>query len=156
MALETLRARRNEAIQRAAGGIEPPDDVYKMMQVAYPAAFLAMIAEGAARGDASPSWLAAGIVVFAAAKALKYWAIVSLGDSWTFRVIVRPSHRVVMTGPYRFVRHPNYVGVIGELAGVALMSGAIISGPIAMLAFSALIAKRIAVEERALADARRA
>jgi methyltransferase len=56
----------------------------------------------------------------------------------------------VTRGPYRFLRHPNYLGVIGELAGVALMSGAIVTGPLALAGFGALILKRIGVEERAL------
>ncbi len=52
MAIEAWRAARNERAQRASGGIEPPGDVYPIMQVAYPGAFLAMIAEGAVRGGA--------------------------------------------------------------------------------------------------------
>jgi isoprenylcysteine carboxyl methyltransferase (ICMT) family protein YpbQ len=55
MAIEARRAALNERTQRAAGGIEPPGDVYPLMQVAYPGAFVAMIAEGAWRGgSASP------------------------------------------------------------------------------------------------------
>ena len=55
-----------------------------------------------------------------------------------------------MSGPYRFVRHPNYLAVAGELVGVALMAGAIVTGPIAVLGFTALMLARIRVEERAL------
>ena len=58
MLVEAARARRNERAQKARGGLEPPDDVYAIMRIAYPAAFLAMLAEGAAHGR-SP----AGIVV---------------------------------------------------------------------------------------------
>ena len=61
----------------------------------------------------------------------------------------------VVSGPYRYVRHPNYVAVIGELAGVALMSGARIAGPLGTLAFGALMFRRIVIEERALAASRR-
>ena len=153
MALESLRARRNERAQRARGGIEPPDDVYAVMRVAYPAAFAAMLIEGALRRGAPPQALAAGAAVFAAAKALKWWAIVSLGPFWTFRVIVVPGAPLVARGPYRWLRHPNYVAVIGELAGAALMTAAVVSGPVAIAAFGALLIKRIAVEERTLATA---
>lgn len=155
MAVEAARAARNEAAQRARGGIEPPGDVYKMMRVAYPAAFLAMIAEGAARGGPPRAWLVAGLLLFAAAKALKWWAVVSLGPFWTFRVIVVPGARLVTAGPYRFLRHPNYVAVIGELVAVAMMTGARVTGPIATLGFALLIARRIAIEDRALRLARR-
>jgi methyltransferase len=60
----------------------------------------------------------------------------------------------IASGPYRLLRHPNYVGVIGELAGVGLMTGARMTAPIAIAAFGCLIVMRIKVEEAALANAR--
>jgi methyltransferase len=150
MLVEARRAAANERAQRARGGMEPPGDVYALMQVIYPASFLLMLAEGAWRGAAPQPFFVAGAALFAAAKALKWWAIVSLGPFWTFRVIVVPgSHRVV-SGPYQFVPHPNYVAVVGEFIAVAMMTGAVLSGPLALLAFAVLLVKRIAVEERAL------
>jgi methyltransferase len=151
MLVEAGRATHNERALRAAGGIEPRGDVYPLMRVAYPLFFLAMIAEGAWRGAAPPAIAGLGLVVFLRAKALKWWAIVSLGRFWTFRVIVVPGTGLVRSGPYRFLRHPNYVGVVGELAGVALMTTATITGPLALVGFGMLLARRIAVEERALA-----
>jgi methyltransferase len=148
MLIEARLAAVNERAQIARGGIEPPGDVYEVMRLAYPAVFLAMIAEGAWRPG--HSYLLAGIAVFVAAKSVKAWAIVSLGDAWTFRVIVRPGVPLVATGPYRFLRHPNYVAVAGELAGVALMSGAAVAGPLGTVLFGLLIWRRISVEERAL------
>src|SRR5581483_8570303 len=90
MLIEARRAARNERAQRARGGIEPADDVYKWMQWAYPGAFAAMLVERAVRG--APPWgmIALGVLTFAVAKALKWWAILSLGGFWTFRVIVVP------------------------------------------------------------------
>jgi methyltransferase len=157
MLLEAARAARNERVQRARGGIEPAGDVYTVMRVAYPAVFLAMIAEGAWRSAhaVSPlanSWAAAaGFVLFILAKSLKWWAIVSLGRSWTFRVIVVPDDMPVASGPYAWLRHPNYVAVAFELVAVALMSGARVSGPVGTLLFGALMLRRIAVEDLALA-----
>jgi methyltransferase len=154
MLVEALRAARNERAQKARGGVEPPDDVYGLMRIVYPGAFLAMFAEGLVRGPTSPALLAAGAAVFAAAKALKWWAILSLGAFWTFRVIVVPGTALVAKGPYRWLRHPNYVGVVGELGGVAMMSGGWVSGVAAIATFGALLIKRIAVEERALERSR--
>jgi methyltransferase len=152
MLVEARRASRNERAQRARGGVEPAGDVYRLMQVVYPGAFLAMLVEGAVRGVPSPGVLVAGAAVFAAAKALKWWAIFSLGPFWTFRVIVVPGAALVARGPYRWLRHPNYVGVLGELAGVAAMAGAPVSGVVATGLFAALLVKRIAVEERAILE----
>jgi len=149
MLFEARRAAANERAQLARGGVEARGDVYQTMRVAYPAAFLLMIGEGILRGP-SRLFLVTGIALFLAAKALKWSAILALGRSWTFRVITVPRDTLVREGPYRVFRHPNYVGVIGELAGVALMSGALVGGPLVTLGFGALILKRIAVEERAL------
>ena len=152
MLVEARRAGRNERRQRARGGVEPGDDgrVFALMQIAYPAAFASMLVELWWRGGPPPGVIAAGGAVYAAAKAFKWWAIRTLGPCWTFRVIVVPGVPLVNGGPYRYVRHPNYVGVFGELAGAALMTGAMISGPIVTLAFTALMAWRIVVEQRAL------
>src|SRR6202040_311192 len=150
MLVEARRAASNERAQRARGGIEPPDDVYGVMRVVYPAAFLVIFGEGLIRGRASTALMIAGVVLFAAAKALKWWAILSLGPFWTFRVIVIPGSTRIVSGPYRFVPHPNYVAVVGELIGVALMTGARFSGPAMVMVFGALLVKRIAVEERTL------
>ena len=161
MLIEARRAAQNERRQLDRGGIEPAGDVYQVMRIAYPAVFLAMIAEGYWRGfvfvpfvwstaDFVP-FVFAGFVIFVAAKAAKWWAIASLGDAWTFRVIVLPGSVRVASGPYRWLQHPNYVAVVGELAAVALMSGARIAGPAGTLAFGALMFRRIVIEERALA-----
>ena len=84
------------------------------------------------------------------AKAIKYWAIATLGSRWTFRVLVPPSSTLITHGPYRYLRHPNYVGVIGELVGLALTARAVIAGTLSVAVFAALIVLRIRVEERAL------
>ncbi|HZP47133.1 MAG TPA: isoprenylcysteine carboxylmethyltransferase family protein [Vicinamibacterales bacterium] len=150
MLLEAIRAARNERAQFARGAIEPADDVYRQMQVMYPGAFAAMLLELAWRGRPSDEVIAAGAAVFAFAKALKWWAILTLGPAWTFRVLVVPRAPLVTRGPYRFLRHPNYVGVVGELVGVALMTGALVAGPTATLLFGVLLKKRRGVEDRAL------
>jgi methyltransferase len=150
MLIEAARAAKNERSQRARGGVEPDGDVYRIMRIAYPAAFLMMIGEGWLRGAPRPAAVVAGVMVFALAKLVKWWAILSLGPHWTFRVIVVPGDGRVVSGPYRYFRHPNYIGVIGELLGVAAMTGAVLAGPLSVVVFAGLLAKRIAVEERAL------
>jgi methyltransferase len=150
MILEARRSRGNERVLRARGAFEPRDDVYAVMQVAYPGCFLAIIAEGWWRGPAPVRWIAAGALVFAAGKALKYWAIATLGMRWTFRVLVPSGMPRITSGPYRWLRHPNYVGVAAELAGAALIAGAPIAGVLSFLVFGGLMLARITVEERAM------
>lgn len=150
MIAEAVRSAMNERALRAAGAAEPERDVYKFMQVAYPACFATMAFEAWTRGNtfATAGWM--GAAVFAGAKALKYWAIATLGDRWTFRVLVPPGSQRILRGPYRVLRHPNYVAVAGELAGFAAFAGAPLTGVMAFLLFGALMIARIRVEERAL------
>jgi methyltransferase len=150
MAAEAWLSRSNERALRAQGASEPPDDVYPTMAWAYPASFLAMGIEGALVGPAPGVMLAAGLAVFVAAKGIKYWAIASLGQRWTFRVLVPPDAHLVTRGPYAWLRHPNYVGVMGELIGVALIVCAPVTGLVAAGGFAYLLRHRIAIEERAL------
>ena len=150
MIAEALYAARNERALLARGAIEPPGDVYKTMRWAYPLCFGAMALEGAMHEAPVPTLLRAGLIVFVLAKALKYWAITTLGPRWTFRVLVLPSASLVATGPYAFLRHPNYVAVVGELIGVALALSAPVTGALALATFGWLMLRRIAVEDRAL------
>ena len=132
----------------------PPDPVYRAMRWAYPAVFVAMAVEGALwaapSGSVRPILVLIGVGVFTAAKLLKFWAIATLGERWTYKVLVLPGVPLVASGPYRFVRHPNYVGVVGELIGMALITGARVTGPVGILFFSWLLVRRIRAEDRAL------
>jgi methyltransferase len=150
MLFEAVLSRRNERELRAMGAAEPHDDVYWLMQLVYPTAFAAMLFEGWRRGAIVDVHVAAGFALFVGAKLLKYWAIASLGVRWTFRVLVPPGSTRILAGPYRVLSHPNYVAVIAELAGAALIAHAPVAGTVAIVAFGALILLRIRVEERAL------
>lgn len=150
MLFETVLSRRNERQLRAMGASEPHDDVYWMMRIAYPAAFAVMFVEGWARRDVVDVHVAEGFALFVGAKLLKYWVILSLGVRWTFRVLVPPGSTRVLVGPYRVLRHPNYVAVIAEIAGASLIAHAPIAGAIAVVGFGAILLLRIRVEERAL------
>lgn len=154
MAGEALLSAFNERQLRARGAIEPPGDVINTMRWAYPGAFLAMGIEGALAGPASPNVLMAGLALFGIAKALKVWAIASLGPKWSFRVLVVPGDPLVTTGPYRFISHPNYLAVAGEILSVAMIVWAPITGTLAAMGFGWLMILRVRVEERALAEAR--
>jgi methyltransferase len=154
MIAEARRSWRHERALRSLGAIEPDVDVYRAMRIAYPACFIAIAGEAWMRAaPLGPSFIA-GACVFTAAKALKYWAIAALGGRWTFRVLVPPDQPLVATGPYRLMRHPNYVGVAGEIAGAGLMGDAPIAGAASLVVFGGLLLARIRVEERALGERR--
>lgn len=156
---ETRLSMRHESGLRARGAIEPKGDVYLWLSLTYPAAFLLMGGEGIWRASyaaggrvdpAAPAWWVAGLLLFVASKALKYWAIANLGDRWTFKVLVLPGVPLVRSGPYRYVNHPNYIAVFGELAGMALLMSAWITGPVMIVMFGIALRARLRVETRAL------
>lgn len=148
--VESLISQRNERRLRAQGAIEPPDDVWRLMALTYPTAFVAMFAEGWFRGGPAPRVFAAGVVIWGLAKLLKAWAIGSLGPRWSFRVLVLPGAPLVTRGPYQWMRHPNYVAVGGELAGAAVMMGAPVAGVVFTMLFIEIMRRRVRVEERML------
>lgn len=152
MAGEAVLSSFNERQLRSRGAFEPPDDVINVMRFAYPGAFVAMGIEGALSGPAPANILMAGLALFGLSKALKVWAISSLGSKWSYRVLVVPGDPLVTTGPYRFVSHPNYLAVVGEIISVAMTVWAPITGTLAAIGFGWLMILRVRVEERALKD----
>ena len=95
----------------------------------------------------------AGIVLIVTGVAVRAWSIASLGRFFQYQIEIQPGHRVVTTGPYRYVRHPSYTGVALCLAGFALASGDVLS----LVAVAALggigLAVRIRAEEKQLTEA---
>lgn len=150
MAGEALLSTRHERALRARGAIEAAGDVHALMRVAYPGVFVLMLVEAGWLGSMTEATAIIGTFLFLAAKVLKYMAIRSLGGRWSFRVLVLPGAPLVATGPYRLLRHPNYVAVVGEIVGAALMLGAAVSGPLALAVFVPLLLARVRVEDAAL------
>ena len=150
MAGEAVLSSFNERQLHAKGAIEPPDDVIGTMRWAYPLSFVAMGVEGALTGPAPREVLMWGLALFGFSKALKLWAISSLGPRWSYRVLVLPGAPLITSGPYRVVSHPNYLAVVGEIVSVAAIVWAPIIGTLATIGFGLLMIKRIAIEDRAL------
>jgi protein-S-isoprenylcysteine O-methyltransferase Ste14 len=95
--------------------------------------------------------VAIGVAVAWAGIVLRLWAIGTLGKFFNTRVVVRPEHRLIESGPYQYLRHPAYTGVVTTLFGFGIAIGNWIS-LLTLLAFGCLpFILRIVVEERALA-----
>jgi methyltransferase len=92
--------------------------------------------------------------VFAALLAARVWTIASLGRYWTTRVITLPHEPLVRRGPYRFLRHPNYAIVAGEVAVLPLIFGAWRLALLFSVVNAALLWHRIRVEDQALESRR--
>jgi methyltransferase len=155
MLAENRLSRANQAALEARGAITPEGDVWPWMAGLYPLSFAMMGAEGIWRATAAPvagaaNWFVAGLLLLMAAKAIKYWAIRTLADRWSFRVMILPGLPLIGDGPYRYLSHPNYVGVAGELVGTAMMMTAAIAGPVMCAAFGVVLWGRVRFENRVL------
>lgn len=95
--------------------------------------------------------LIAGAVLLVAT-ALRVWTLRTIGRAWNVRVVVPEDDAIATTGPYRWIRHPNYLVVILEIASLPLLHGAWLSALGLSLLNAAVLARRIHTEEQALAQ----
>ena len=100
----------------------------------------------------SEVWLA----VFVLLQILRFWTLWTLGRRWTTRIIVVPGENLVTRGPYHFLRHPNYIVVIGEIAVLPLCFGMPLYGFLFSVANAAILTVRIKEENAALRRSSRA
>jgi methyltransferase len=150
--VELWCARRNTRALLDAGGIEVGGSHYPLIVALHAAWLIAIVATVPPDAGVSVPLL----VLFAILQGLRAWVLLSLGRYWTTRVITLPGAPLVRRGPYRFLRHPNYLVVAGEIAVLPLAFGAW-GVAIAFSALNgALLAWRISVEDRVLAPRRRA
>jgi methyltransferase len=84
----------------------------------------------------------------------RFWVLWTLGPRWTTRIIVVPGQPLVSAGPYRFLSHPNYAVVAGEIAVLPLVLGLPLLAAAFTILNAAVLAIRIAAENRALATSR--
>lgn len=98
------------------------------------------------------AWLVPGLIVAWAGLLLRVWAVLTLGRSFTTRVVVLSDQRVVTTGPYRLVRHPSYLGLLIMFLGLGLALGDLAAAAALVVLPAAGLIRRILVEEAALRD----
>jgi methyltransferase len=149
--IELLLSRRNARRAFARGGREHGRGHFPAMALLHAAFLCSCALEVILLRRAFPGiagFIALGAL--AAAQALRYWAIASLGDRWNVRVIVVPGDEPVVSGPYRFVRHPNYLAVAVEMLAIPLVHGALFTAAVFSAANAALLRVRIRAEEEAL------
>ncbi len=149
---ELVVSRRNAAWSLERGGRETGAGHYPFMVVLH-TGFLAgaLLEAWWRRPDVSPGLAWSMLLVVLAAQALRWWCIATLGHRWNTRVIVVPGMEPVSDGPYRWLRHPNYVAVVLEGFALPLVHACWITAVVFTVANAALLVVRIRVEDEALA-----
>jgi len=153
--LELLLSRRHERALRAKGAYERGVGHYPLIVGLHTGWLVSTLVEGWVWGAELsilwPFWLA----LFVGGQALRYWAILSLGERWTTRVVILPGVPLAGRGPYKHVQHPIYLAVALEIFSAPLIFGASFTA----LAFTLLnlwvLLLRIRTEARALREVNR-
>jgi len=150
---ELRLSKRNEAKILSQGGKEYDSGHYPAMVLLHTTWFLAMIAEVWVLQPAF-SW---GMFVFALmvtliGQSFRYAAIKDLGWRWSTRIMILPEAPLISSGIYKYIRHPNYVGVILEIAAVPLLHSAWRTSLLFSIANGMLLWVRIKAEEKALEE----
>ncbi|MGC5346893.1 isoprenylcysteine carboxyl methyltransferase family protein [Streptomyces sp. DT24] len=150
---ELAVASRNTRWSLARGGIESGRGHYPAMALLHTAFLAGCWAEvWLADRPFVPAlgWTMVGVV--AAAQALRWWCVGTLGHRWNTRVIVVPGLSAVTAGPYRWLRHPNYVAVAAEGLALPLVHGAWLTATVFTVLNAALMTVRVRCENAALAS----
>jgi methyltransferase len=154
--LVELRLSRRHQRALAAGGAAPvAEPVYPAMVALHTGILAGAVAETLLLGRPFVVALAIpAVLLVVAANALRFWVIATLGVHWNVRIVASMPLGVVTSGPYRFVRHPNYVAVFVELAALPLVHGAYLTAIVGALLHAAVLHRRVGLEESVLmADA---
>jgi methyltransferase len=139
-------AKQNERRLIAAGGVEYGQSHWRLMMLLH-AAWLFGMWVLAYDHSVEPVFLALFILL----QIGRFWVLFTLGRRWTIRVIVITGEKLVTSGPYRWLRHPNYAIVIGEIAVVPLALGMPLYALVFSLLNAILLSIRIPQENAALA-----
>lgn len=149
--LETWISARNSRALLNRGAVEIAPILLPVMALLYGVMYFGSLAEYMwISRPASISWILLFGLLFCLAKILKFWAIASLGPYWTMRVLILPESVVVTRGPYRWIRHPNYVAVLMEIAATTLIGKSFFTFVVVIVLFSVTLVFRIQQEEAAL------
>lgn len=151
--LELVIAKRNEKNMRAQGAYEVGASHYPLMILLHVSFFISLLIEvNTFNLTPSPLFLLF-LVMFLCVQGLRIWCLMSLGSFWNTKIIVLPGAHVVTKGPYKYLRHPNYLVVSMEIALLPLMFEAYFTAICFTILNAIMLSIRIPTEERALKEA---
>ncbi|WNF36212.1 isoprenylcysteine carboxylmethyltransferase family protein [Bacillaceae bacterium IKA-2] len=151
--IEIIISKRNGHLIKARGGFEVGAEHYKFIVITHVCFFISLLAEVTISRPSFVSWVIIPFCIFLIAQFGRVWALSSLGDFWNTRIMILPGANVVAKGPYKYIRHPNYLIVVIEIAMLPLMFQAYWTALIFSIINGVILALRISVEEHALREA---
>jgi methyltransferase len=143
---ELIYAEHNTAALKRDGAVEVGRSHYPVIVVVHAAWLVTIVA--VARPDTAINWYL--LSAFVGLQLLRVWVLATLGPYWTTRIITKPDAPLVRRGPYRYVRHPNYLIVAGEIALLPLAFGEVAVALTFTVLNALVLALRIRQENSAL------
>ena len=152
--VELRIARQHEANVMVRGAAEIDRSGYRFIVAMHTAFFVSLVTERSIITIPlfNPYWKIF-LIIFLGARVLRYQAIVSLGIYWNTKLIVTANHPIIRKGPYRFMRHPNYVAVVTELLVIPLMFSCYYTAVSFTIINGIVLRRRIRIESDALRNA---
>ena len=151
--IELFIAKRNEQWMKSQGAFEAGASHYPYMVTMHVFFFSTLIIEVLFFYRELSSIWPVFLGIFLAAQILRVWCLASLGKFWNTKIIVLPSAKVVRRGPYKWLRHPNYIIVATELLVLPLLFNAFFTAVVFSLLNIWMMTVRIPAEEKALKEA---
>jgi methyltransferase len=148
--IELLIAKRNETILKGRGAVEYDKNGYRTIVLMHILFFISLIIERRYMHSELNQYWYIYLTLFIGAQFLRYWAISSLGTYWNTKILVVTGDQLVTSGPYKLLKHPNYIAVISEIAVIPLLFSCYITSIVFSLVNAFLLKRRIEIEERAL------
>lgn len=152
-AIELAIAKSHEKKQKERGGFEVGKRHYRWMVIFHVLFFISLVLEVIAFNRYPAFWWWIPFSLFFLAQWIRIWSMTSLGDYWNTKIIIVPGSQVIVKGPYKYMRHPNYAIVITEIMMGPLIFQAYYTAAIFTIMNIILLAIRIPIEEDALSKA---
>jgi methyltransferase len=147
---ELLLSSRNARRVRARGAREYGAGHFPFIVVVHVLFLVSLAGEVLFLGARPGAWWPVWLAIWLSAQGLRYSAVHALGDRWNVRILVVPDQPPVRSGPYRFMRHPNYVAVAVEIVAASMLFGAWRTAIAISLLDAAALRVRIRAEDAAL------
>lgn len=151
--VELVIAKRNEKLMLANGAVEFDWKGYKFIVLIHICFFISLVSEKTFLNRELNGFWVIFLILFILAQLLRYFSIASLGMFWNTRIIILKGSPLIKKGPYRFLKHPNYIAVITELAVIPLIFSCYITAIIFTIFNLFILRRRIKIEEQALNQA---
>ncbi len=144
-------SRRNQAAMAARGAAKLDKPNFRWVVLVHTGVLIGAAAEVLfLRRPFYPALAGVMFALFLASNLLRFWVVRAMGQLWNVQVVDSTKLGIITTGPFRYVRHPNYAAVFVEMFSLPLIHTAWITALTATVAYAAVISQRIAVEERVL------